>query len=101
VTGAQAVVSPATCAQEVPPQQTGLAASQVSPEAWHIIPVAEGSSGAQMRLPGMPTQAAPVQQSSVAVQGAPTGAQTLRQESAPVPSGRQWPPQHPSESVQG
>jgi hypothetical protein len=80
-----------------------LVASQVSPAPLHIIPGVEGSMGAQTRLPGMPRQAAPAQQSSVAVQGAPTGAQTLRQESTPVPvpSGRQWPPQHSSESVQG
>jgi len=62
---------------------------------------AEGSTGAQTRLPGVPRQVSPAQQSSLAVQGAPTGAHMLRHESKPVPSGRQRLPQHSSESAQG
>ena len=101
LTGAQAVVDPATWEQAVPPQQTGLVGSQASPVSVHRAPGADESSGAQMRLPGGPRQAAPEQQSSVAVQGAPIRAQTLRQESASVASGRQWLPQHSPESMQG
>jgi hypothetical protein len=73
----------------------------MSPAAVQSAPAMDGSSGAQIRLPGAPRQVPPVQQSSLAVQGAPSGAQTLRQESAPLPSGRQWPPQHCSESAHG
>jgi len=101
--GAQAVIAPATCAQPVPPQQAELMASQTSPAAVQVTaPGADGPSGAQMRLPGIPTQVLPLQQSSVAVQGAPLGAQTmLRQVRTPEPSGRQWAPQHSAPSAQG
>jgi hypothetical protein len=59
--GAQAVVAPVTRLQTVPPQQTGLTASQASPAALQLaVAGADGSSGAQMRLPGLPTQELPL-----------------------------------------
>jgi hypothetical protein len=73
---AQPVVPPETVAQIVPPQQAAFAASHELPGSVQVGADVVRSTGEQIRLPGLPTQA-PMQQSSVAVHGAPIGAQTL------------------------
>ena len=72
--GAQAVAPPRTSAQMVPPQQASLVGSQLAPTPLQAGPDGAAVTGEQIKLPGAPIQA-PSQQSSVAPQGAPLGAQ--------------------------
>jgi hypothetical protein len=101
--GAQASVALATSAQMVPPQQVGLAESQLDPAGAQVGPVGVTLIGAQTRAPGGPTQLSPLPsgQSSFAEHGAPVGTLELRQERTPVASGRQRPPQHWLSTSQG
>jgi hypothetical protein len=95
-------VSPAaTDAQAVPAQQVGAAAPQASPVTVQLGPSVGPVIEVQTRAPAGPRQTPPAQQSSVATQGAPNGAQVLAQVSAPVVSGRHCPPQHCAPTEQG
>lgn len=78
----------------MPTQQVFWGRSQLAPAAMQTGPVAPSpASLTQAPRPGGPTQVPP-QQSSGAVQPAPSGAQAVRQLNPPRGSGRQRPPQH-------
>ena len=98
--GAHAEAPPETMAQMVPPQQATSVPTHWSPAAVQVGPGGIEMSGVQTRLPGVPAQLPP-QQSPVAVHGAPSGAQRLWQESAPLPSGRQNDPQQAASTWHG
>ena len=98
--GAQPGDPSVSVAHTVPLQQTSWADVQAAPAAAQAGSGGACSGGAQIKLPGLPTQVPP-QQSSVAVHGAPVGAQPLRQASVPVVSGKHRWPQQSSSSAQG
>jgi hypothetical protein len=76
-----------------------LLGSQRSPAFVQAAAVEAPSLEKQIIAPGGPAQV-PAQQSSVAEQGAPGGAQALRQVSVPPESGTQKPPQHSARTAQ-
>jgi hypothetical protein len=57
--GAHAVEPPESVAQSVPAQQAASVAVHGSPGPAQLVPVTVGSVGVQIRLPGLPAQAAP------------------------------------------
>ena len=65
-----------------------------------MAPAVDPAIAAQTRAPAGPRQT-PAQQSSLATQGAPNGAQLLAQVRAPAVSGRHCPPQHWAPTEQG
>jgi hypothetical protein len=71
---AQAVPPPITMAQLDPAQQSVAIESQRSPAATHRSPVGAAAVGTHTAPPAGPAHE-PLQQSSIAVQGAPRGAQ--------------------------
>ncbi len=69
------VAPPGVAEQAVPAQQVESAGWQGSPAAAQTGPATDMSTDEQTSAPGVPTQV-PAQQSSLAAQGAPSGAQT-------------------------
>jgi hypothetical protein len=98
--GAHTVRPPGRPAQVVPAQQSAAIGSHASPAATQRPAGTSSPLITHTAAPDGPTHA-PAQQSSVAVHGAPCGAQPGWHASTPAPSTRQRAPQHSSVIAHG